>query len=65
MSRLFTLGGQSVGASPSASVLPMNSQSGLISFRIEWFDSLAVQGTLKSLLQYHGKAIIISYFIDS
>ena len=35
----------------SASVLPMNI-SGLIFFRIDWFD-LAVQGTLKSLLQHH------------
>ena len=33
-------------------VLPMN-YSGLISFRIDWFDLLAVQGTLKSLLQHH------------
>ena len=32
---------------------PSNEHSGLISFRIDWFDLLAVQGTLKSLLQYH------------
>ena len=32
---------------------PSNEYSGLISFRIDWFDLLAVQGTLKSLLQYH------------
>ena len=50
MSRLLASGGQSVGASASASVLPMNI---LISFRIDWFDLLAVQGTLKSLLQQH------------
>ena len=31
-----------------------NEYSGLISFRIDWFDFLAVQGTLKSLLQHHG-----------
>ena len=31
-----------------------NEYSGLISFRIDWFDLLAVQGTLKSLLQHHG-----------
>ena len=37
--------------SASTSVLPMN--SGLISFRINWFDLLVVQGTLKSLLQHH------------
>ena len=37
-----------------------NEYSGLISFRIEWFDRLAVQGTLKSLLQYHSsKASIL------
>ena len=47
-SQLFTSGGQSIGA--SASVLSVNEPSGLISFRIEWFDLLAVQGTLKSLL---------------
>ena len=32
---------------------PSNEHSGLISFRIDWFDLLAVQGTLKSLLQHH------------
>ena len=32
---------------------PFNEYSGLISFRIDWFDLLAVQGTLKSLLQHH------------
>ena len=32
---------------------PSNEYSGLISFRIDWFDLLTVQGTLKSLLQYH------------
>ena len=32
---------------------PSNEYSGLISFRNDWFDILAVQGTLKSLLQYH------------
>ena len=53
MSQLFTSDGQSIGASASASVLPMN--AGLISFRIDWFDLLAVQGTLRSLLQHHKK----------
>ena len=53
MSQLFASGGQSiVAASASASVLP-NEYSGLISFRIDWLDLLAVQGTLKSLLQHH------------
>ena len=51
MSQLFAAGSESIGASASASVLPMN--SGLISFRIGWFDLLAVQGTSKSLLQPH------------
>ena len=37
----------------SFSVSPSNEYSGLISFRIDWFDVLSVQGTLKSLLQYH------------
>ena len=47
MSWLFAPGSQSIGA--SASVLPMNEYVGLISFRIDWFDLFAVQGTLKSL----------------
>ena len=37
----------------SFSVSPSNEHSGLISIRIDWFDLLAVQGTLKSLLQHH------------
>ena len=37
----------------SLNISPSNELSGLISFRIDWFDLLAVQGTLKSLLQYH------------
>ena len=44
----------------SFSISPSNTYSGLISFRIDWFDSLAVQGTLKSFLQHHSwKASII------
>ena len=35
------------------SISPSNEYSGLISFRMDWFDLLAVQGTLKSLLQHH------------
>ena len=35
------------------SISPSNKYSGLVSFRIGWFDLLAVQGTLKSLLQHH------------
>ena len=44
----------------SFSISPSNEYSGLISFRIEWFDLLAVQGTLKSFLQHHSsKASIL------
>ena len=43
----------------SFSISPSNEHSGLISFRIDWFDLLAVQGTLKSLLQHHSKASIL------
>ena len=52
MSQLFTSGGQSI-KSISFSISPSNEYSGLISFRIDWFDLLAVQGILKSLLQHH------------
>ena len=50
MSQFFVSGGQSIGASASASVLPKYIQD--ITFGIEWFDLLAVQGVLKSLLQH-------------
>ena len=54
MSRLFASGGQSFSISPS------NEHTGLISFRMDWLDLLAVQGTLKSLLQHHSsKASIL------
>ena len=44
----------------SFSISPSNEYSGLISFRINWFDHLAAQGTLKSLLQHHcSKASIL------
>jgi len=44
----------------SFSIGPSNEYSGLISFRIDWFDLLVVQGTLKSLLQHHSsKASIL------
>ena len=56
---LFTSGGQSIGASALA-ISPSNEYSWLISFRIDWFDLLAVQGTLKSLPQPHSsKASIL------
>ena len=37
----------------SFSISPSNEYSGLVSFRMDWFDLLAVQGTLKSLIQHH------------
>ena len=44
------------------SISPSDEYSGLISFRIDWFDLLAVQGTLKSLLQHHSsKASILPH----
>ena len=56
MSQFFESGGPGIGISASAS----NEYSGLISFRIDWFDLLAVQGTLNSLLQNHSsKASIL------
>ena len=56
---LFASGGQSTGVSASALVLSMNI-SGLISFRMDWLDLLAVQRTLKSLLHHHNtKASIL------
>ena len=59
-SQLFTWGGQSIGVSALASVLPKNTQ-GLI-FRMDWLDLLAAQGTLKSLLQHHSsKASILQH----
>ena len=58
MSQLFASGGQSTGV--SASACPSNEYSGLISFRMDWLDLLAVQETLKSLLQHHSsKASIL------
>ena len=52
-SQVFTWGGQSTGVSASASVQGHPGHPGLISFRMDWLDLLAVQGTLKSLLQHH------------
>ena len=58
MSQLFTRGDQSTGVSALASFLPKI--PGLISFRVDWLDLLAIQGTLKSLLQNHSsKASIL------
>ena len=43
----------------SFNISPSNEHSGLISFRMAWLDLLAVQGTLKSLLQHHGSKVSI------
>ena len=51
MGQLFASGDQSIGVSASASALPMNIWTDF--FRSDWFDLLAVQTTLKSLLQHH------------
>ena len=60
MSQLFASDGQSIGVSASTSVFPMNTQDWSISFRMHCLDLLAVQGTLKSLLQHHSsKASIL------
>ena len=68
MSQFFTSGGQSIG-SFSFSISPSSEYSGLISFKIDWLDLLAVQGTLKSLLQHHSsKASILrcsAFFIPN
>ena len=59
MSQLFASGGQSIGVSAS-SISPSNEYSGLSSFRMDWLDLLAAQGTLKSLFQHHSsKASIL------
>ena len=59
MSWLTSSGGQSIG---SFSISPSNEYSGLNSFKIDWFDHPAVQGTLKSLLQHHNsKASILQH----
>ena len=50
MSQLSASGGQSIGVSAS---VPPNEYWGLISFRMDWLDHLAVQRTLKSLFQHH------------
>ena len=61
MSQLFTWGGESIGVF-SFSVSPSNEHPGLISFRMDWLDLLAVQGTLKSFLQHHSsKASIFQH----
>ena len=51
VSQLFASGGQNIGF--SFNISPSDEHPGLISFRMDWLDLLAVQGTLKSLLQHH------------
>ena len=46
----------------SFSISPSNEYSGLISFRIDWFDLLAVQGTLKHLLQRHNQKHVNTFY---
>ena len=61
MNQPFPSSGQNTGVSFSFSISPSNECSWLISFTIDWFDLLAVQQTLKSLLQNHNsKALILS-----
>ena len=45
----------------SFNISPSNEYSGLISFRIDWFDLFAVQGTLKSLLQCHSSKAVLQH----
>ena len=60
MNQLLTSGGQLQHQRFSFSISQPNEYSGLISFRIDWFDRLAVQRTLKNLLQhYSSKASIL------
>ena len=63
MSQLFA-SGWSKDCSFSFSISPSKEYSGLISYTIDWFDLLAVQGTLKSLLQHHSsKASILQHSV--
>ena len=58
VSQFFVSGGQRVGVSASASVLPME-YSGLISFRIDWLDLLAVRWTRQSIQHHSSKASVL------
>ena len=62
ISQLFTSGGQVLES--HISISPSNEDSGLISFRIDWFDLLAFQGILKSLLQHHNSKISVLWHSD-
>ena len=61
VSQHFTWGGKSIGVSALALVLPKNTQA---CFRMDWLDLLAVQGTLKSLLQQHSSKTSILWRSD-
>ena len=61
MSWLFALCGQSIGK--AFSISPSKEYSGLISSKIDWFDLLAVQGTLKSLQHHSSKASILQHSV--
>ena len=64
VSQFFASAGQSIRASASALVSPPKDYSRFISFRIDWFDLLALQGTLKNLLQHHSlKASILQHSV--
>ena len=43
----------------SLSIIPSNEHPGLISFRMDWLDLLAIQGTLKSVFQHHSSKVLI------
>ena len=58
MSQCFTSGGQSF----NFNISPSNEHPGLISFRMDWLDLLAIQGTLNSLLQHHSSILRCSAF---
>ena len=63
MSQLFTSGGERIGCILGCiSISPSNEDSGLIFFRMDWLDLLAVQSILKSLIQHHNsKASILRH----
>ena len=62
MSQLFASGGQTKHWSFSFNISPTSEHPGLFSFTMDWLDLLAVQGTLKSLLQQHSsKASILQH----
>ena len=64
MSQLSTSGGQNIGVYLGFSISPSNESSKLIFFRMDWFDPLAVQGTLKSFLQHHSSKAPVVWHSD-